>query len=87
MAIIWFNISSAQPNCIDFFSVLAIRGVVEAIVNFCVCREIGQNSIEVGLVGAICCIVTFVIQAKMVEEVCLGVGLRCENDKCTKYRE
>ena len=46
---IWFNIFPAQPSCIDFIRVLAIREVVETIVDFCVCREMGQKGVELGL--------------------------------------
>lgn len=57
----WLNISSTHPNCVNFIRVLAIRGIVVAIVNFSVGREVGQDGVEVGLVSIISCVVAIIV--------------------------
>lgn len=74
-ASIWLNISSAEPNCVYSVTFLAIRKIVEAIVNLCVGREVGQKGVEVVLVGALSSVITLVIDTEVVLESWLGVGL------------
>ena len=85
-ASIWLNISSTHPNCINFVRALAVREIVEAIVNLCVRSQSGQKGVEVGLVGTICCVVAFVVHAGTIQEAWLGGGLRIEYNKQTKKR-
>lgn len=65
-ASIWLNISSAQTNCVNSVTILAIRKIVEAIVNVCVGREVGQKGVEVVLIGAVSSVITVVIHTEMV---------------------
>jgi hypothetical protein len=68
-AIIWVNISSAKSNCRYLVRVLAIRGIVEAIVNFCVGGEGGEEVIEVSLIGTVSGVVSTVVWTETIKEV------------------
>jgi hypothetical protein len=60
---LWLSICSTKSKCIYFVRVLAIRNIVEAIVNFSVGGEGGEGGeevIEVCIVGTIACVVTLV---------------------------
>lgn len=69
------SISSARPNCVYSVTILAIRKIVEAVLNLCVGREVGQKGVEVVLVGALSSVITLVIDTEVVLESWLGVGL------------
>jgi hypothetical protein len=51
---IWVNISSTKSNCICFVRVLAIRGIVEPVVDLCVGVERGEEVVEVSLIPLPC---------------------------------
>jgi hypothetical protein len=59
---------------------LAIREIVETVVDFCVGREIGQKDVEVGLICAIGCVVSIFVYTKVVQKIWLGFSLRLNSN-------
>jgi hypothetical protein len=55
---------------------LAIREIVETVVDLCVGREIGQKDVEVGLICAIGCVVAIIVYTRFVQKLWLGFSLR-----------
>jgi len=47
---------------------LAIREIVETVVDLCVGSEIGQKGVEVVLIGAIGCVVAIIVYTKVVQK-------------------
>jgi hypothetical protein len=60
---------------------LAIREIVETVVDFFVGREIGQKDVEVVLICAIGCVVAIIVYTKVVQKIWLGFSLRYNNEK------
>jgi len=65
---------------------LAIRKIVETVVDLCVGSEIGQKSVEVVLVGAIGCVVDIIVYTIVAQKIWLALGLRYDNDNKKKKR-
>jgi hypothetical protein len=55
---------------------LAIREIVEAVVDFCVGSEIGQKDVEIVLICAIGCVVAIIVYTKVVQKLWLGFSFR-----------
>jgi hypothetical protein len=55
---------------------LAIREIVETVVDFCVGREIGQKDVEIVLICAIGCVVAIIVYTKVVQKLWLGFSFR-----------
>jgi hypothetical protein len=55
---------------------LAIREIVETVVDFCVGREIGQKDIKVVLIRTIGCVVAIIVYTKVGHKIWLGFSLR-----------
>jgi hypothetical protein len=68
---------------------LAIREIVETIVDFCVGREIGQKDVKVVLICAIGCVVAIIVYTRFVQKIWLGFSLRynANNEKKEKIKK
>jgi hypothetical protein len=69
---------------------LAIREIVETVVDFFVGREIGQKDVEVVLICAIGCVVAIIVYTKVVQKIWLGFSLRyniANNEKKEKIEK
>jgi hypothetical protein len=60
---------------------LAIREIVETVVDFCVGREIGQKDVKIVLICAIGCVVAFIVYTKVAPKLWLAFCLRYNNNE------